>query len=251
MTVLSKNSLHELVLICACESEFSGNGYLSGWFDSDTSYKDECQAEELGKYLFEKKIQFDIAFTSYLKRAIKTCHAILEQMNLHWIPVHKSWRLNAQMYGMLEGWDKSKLFYHHGTERIMAWTRKFDTAPPPLTQNSRDHPIFENKYELFAKSIIPDTESLRDVRKRVLPFWCDEIVPAIKEGNRVLIVAHESVLRALMKYLDGTSDNFGNIDLTPSIPLVYEFNEHMRPTRFYYLTKNEQDKQPSNTLGPT
>nr|CDS29654.1 phosphoglyceromutase [Hymenolepis microstoma] len=155
------------------------------------------------------------------------------------------------MYGMLEGCDKSKLVHLHGAEQIMSWTRKYDIAPPPLTQNSRVHPIFENKYELFAKSIIPDTECHRDVRKRVLPFWCDEIVPAIKEGNRVLIVAHESVLRALIKYFDETSDNnIGDVDFTPCTTLVYEFNEHMRPIRFYYLKKDEQDKQPCNTLDP-
>ncbi|KAM3174233.1 hypothetical protein ACTXT7_010960 [Hymenolepis weldensis] len=180
MTGSSENSLYQLVLIRACESEFSGNGLLCGWADSDVSYDGECQAEEMGKYLLEKKIEFDVAFTSYLKRAIKTCHTILEQMGLHWIPVHKSWRMNARMYGILERCDKSKLAFHHGNEQIMAWTRKFAIAPPPLFRNSRDHPVFENKYELLAKSVIPDTEGLRDVHKRVLPFWCDEIVPAIK-----------------------------------------------------------------------
>ncbi|KAM7541276.1 hypothetical protein Aperf_G00000041438 [Anoplocephala perfoliata] len=301
MTGLPNLPFYQLVLIRNGESELTRHGIFCGWADSDISYRGECQAEEVGRLLSKKKVEFDIAFTSYLKRAIKTCHIILGQMSLEWIPVQKSWRLNPQMFGMLQGCHQSKLVVQYGDNQVMSWRRDYVSAPPPLSQNSREHPIYENKYTLFTadgrahkvsivgirrylllliptgqaesgnfrivivivvhlwvsgwlswvfvcsyrlmmspmlldKSLIPDTECLRDSYERLLPFWCDGIVPAIKEGNRVLVVAHESTLRVLMKYVDHISDeNIAYANIPPCTPLVYDFDEQMRPIRHYYL----------------
>ncbi|KAL5961658.1 putative phosphoglycerate mutase [Taenia solium] len=248
-----EQSFYQLVLIRNGESEFSKNNLFCGWTDSDISYKGECQSEDAGKLLMKGGVEFDIAFTSFLRRAIKTCHIILEQMGLLWIPIYKqaqfyvlfcplcpSWRLNARMYGMLQGCNKSKLALQHGDDQVRIWRREYSGAPPSLSRDAKQHPIFESKYALLDKTIVPDTECLRDAYERLLPFWNDDIVPAIKEGNRVLVVAHGSTLRALMKFIDHISDeNIVDVNIPPCIPLVYDFDEHMEPIRHYYLKDDE------------
>ncbi|CDS41428.1 phosphoglycerate mutase [Echinococcus multilocularis] len=236
----SEQPFYQLVLIRNGESDFSKNNLFCGWTDSDISYKGECQSEDAGKLLVKKGVEFDIAFTSFLRRAVKTCHLILEQMGLLWIPIHKSWRLNARMYGMLQGCNKSKLALQHGDDQVRIWRREYNGTPPALSRDAKQHPIFESKYALLDETTIPDTECLRDAYERLLPFWDDEIVPAIKEGNRVLVVAHGSTLRALMKFLDHVPDeDIVDINIPPCTPLVYDFDEHMTPIRHYYLRDDE------------
>ncbi|VDK31637.1 unnamed protein product [Taenia asiatica] len=389
-----KSHCYKVVFIRHGESEFNQENKIVGWLDSDLSSRGECEARQAGQMIKQRSIGFDTAYTSVLKRAIKTCHIVLEELDLLWIPVLKSWRLNDRMYGALQGltqneiatkygqcqlqlwmksydipppallstdpllpefdpryavssaltqrmitksyqlldhnvlpktecfkdtvkrvlpyWNdevvpamkkgkrvlivahansirallkhinyipdrkvpdveipfgiplvyelnadlmpirhyyladdskgcnKSKLALQHGDDQVHVWRREYSGAPPSLSRDAKQHPIFESKYALLDKTIVPDTECLRDAYERLLPFWNDDIVPAIKEGNRVLVVAHGSTLRALMKLLDHISDeNIVDINIPPCIPLVYEFDEHMKPIRHYYLKDDE------------
>ncbi|EUB64490.1 putative phosphoglycerate mutase [Echinococcus granulosus] len=228
----SEQPFYQLVLIRNGESDFSKNNLFCGWTDSDISYKGECQSKDAGKLLVKRGVEFDIAFTSFLRRAVKTCHLILEQMGLLWIPIHKQARFG--------GCNKSKLALQHGDDQVRIWRREYNGTPPALSRDAKQHPIFESKYALLDETTIPDTECLRDAYERLLPFWNDEIVPAIKEGNRVLVVAHGSTLRALMKFLDHVPDeDIVDINIPPCIPLVYDFDEHMTPIRHYCLRDDE------------
>ncbi|KAL7063458.1 hypothetical protein AAHC03_01843 [Spirometra sp. Aus1] len=184
----------------------------------------------------EKGFTFDVAYTSVLKRAIKTLNHVLEENDLHWIPVHKTWRLNERMYGGLQGLNKSETAAKHGEAQVKIWRRAYDIPPPPLDTSDPRYPGHEPKYAMLDNSVIPVTECLKDTVVRVLPFWFDEIVPAMKSGRKVLITAHGNSLRALIKYLDKIPDDkIVELNIPTGIPLVYELDENMRPIKHYYL----------------
>ncbi|BHF57764.1 hypothetical protein SprV_0100071000 [Sparganum proliferum] len=184
----------------------------------------------------EKGFTFDVAYTSVLKRAIKTLNHVLEENDLHWIPVHKTWRLNERMYGGLQGLNKSETAAKHGEAQVKIWRRAYDIPPPPLDTSDPRYPGHEPKYAMLDNSVIPVTECLKDTVERVLPFWFDEIVPALKSGRKVLITAHGNSLRALIKYLDKIPDDkIVELNIPTGIPLVYELDENMRPIKHYYL----------------
>ena len=175
---------------------------------------------------------FDVAFTSVLKRAIKTLNIILDEMDLQWIPVTKSWRLNERMYGALQGLNKSETAEKHGEKQVLVWRRSYDIPPPPIEDESRFNPAHEAKYATMDAALIPRTECLKDTIARCLPFWNEQIAPALAAGQRVVVAAHGNSLRGIVKHLDGISDDdIAGLEIPTGMPLVYELDEQLRPVR--------------------
>ncbi|VDL99921.1 unnamed protein product [Schistocephalus solidus] len=233
---MSSSKVYKVVLIRHGESVYNQENRFCGWHDADLSDKGECEAKKAGEMIKEKGFTFDVAYTSVLKRAIKTLNHVLEENDLHWIPVHKTWRLNERMYGGLQGLNKSETAAKHGEAQVKIWRRAYDIPPPPLDISDPRYPGHEAKYAMLDSSVIPVTECLKDTVVRVLPFWFDEIVPAMKSGKKVLITAHGNSLRALVKYLDKIPDDkIVELNIPTGIPLVYELDENMRPIKHYYL----------------
>uniref|UniRef100_A0A0X3QCX8 phosphoglycerate mutase (2,3-diphosphoglycerate-dependent) n=2 Tax=Schistocephalus solidus TaxID=70667 RepID=A0A0X3QCX8_SCHSO len=235
-----QSQCYKVVFIRHGESEYNQENRFCGWVDADLSARGECEAKQAGQMIKQRSMCFDVAYTSVLSRAIKTCHYVLEELGLLWIPIHKTWRLNERMYGALQGLDKAETAAKHGEAQVKLWRRSYDIPPPPLDVTDSGHPLRDQRYALLDSSVIPKTESLKNTVDRVLPFWFDEIVPAIKAGKRVLIAAHGNSIRALIKYLENISDK-DIIELTvpTGIPLVYELNADMKPVKHYYLADDE------------
>jgi 2,3-bisphosphoglycerate-dependent phosphoglycerate mutase len=186
--------------------------------------------------LIQDGYSFDVAYTSVLKRAIKTLWIVLEEMDLMWIPVHRNWRLNERHYGALQGLNKSETAERFGMEQVMTWRRSYDVPPPPLSTDDERYPGKDPRYAPLKPQEIPLTESLKDVVNRFLPYWNEVIAPAVREGQRVLIVAHGNSLRGLLKFLDRISDQeIVEINIPTGIPLVYELDDNLTPLRSYYL----------------
>ncbi|XP_064603899.1 probable phosphoglycerate mutase isoform X2 [Liolophura sinensis] len=193
--------------------------------------------------LKEKGFVFDVAFTSVLKRAIKTLFFIQDELDNHWIPVHRHWRLNERHYGGLQGLNKSETAAKHGEDQVKIWRRSYDTPPPPLEQDDPRSAANDPKYSHLDKNAVPSCECLKDTVFRALPYWHDVIVPTIKSGQRVLISAHGNSLRALVKYLDKISDaDIAGLNIPTGIPLVYELDENLQPVRHFYLASEEEVK---------
>ncbi|CAF1078720.1 unnamed protein product [Rotaria sordida] len=197
-------------------------------------------------WLKEKGYTFDVAFTSLLKRAIKALNCIQEELDLHWILVHHHWRLNERMYGALQGKNKSETAAKYGEDQVKIWRRAYDIPPPELETSSEFNPRNDPKYKLFKifkkkyQRVLPLTECLKDTVERVLPYWHDAIVPAIRSGQKVLVTAHGSPLRALIKYLDKVSDDeIVQLNLPTGIPLVYELDENLNPLKHYYIAPDD------------
>jgi 2,3-bisphosphoglycerate-dependent phosphoglycerate mutase len=179
---------------------------------------------------------FDVAFTSVLKRAIKTLWIVLEEMDLMWIPVHRSWRLNERHYGALQGLDKAETARRHGKDQVHIWRRSFDVRPPALASDDKDSAGRDPRYAGLRPEEIPRTESLKDTIERFLPYWRDVIAPAVRKGERVLIAAHGNSLRGLVKTLDGIPDNeIAELNIPTGVPLVYELEDNLKPIRHFYL----------------
>jgi len=226
----------KLVLLRHGESEWNLANRFTGWTDVGLSPKGEEEADAAGRLLTEEKYDFDLAFTSVLKRALLTLYRTLEEMDRLWIPVEKHWRLNERHYGALQGLNKAETAAQHGDEQVHIWRRSYDIAPPPLDPDDERHPRHEPCYRDLAPDLLPATESLKDVVGRMLPFWHDFIVPALRSGRRVLVSAHGNSLRALVKHLDGISDEeIPDLNIPTGIPLVYELDEDLRPEGHYYL----------------
>jgi 2,3-bisphosphoglycerate-dependent phosphoglycerate mutase len=186
--------------------------------------------------LKEHGFSFDVAFTSVLKRAIRTLWIVLDEMNLMWIPVHRDWRLNERHYGALQGLNKSEMGRRHGEAQVTLWRRSYDVRPPAVEQKDPRHPCHDPRYRQLRKEQLPATECLKDTEARLLPCWHDRIAPAVRSGRSVLIAAHGNSLRALVKYLDSISDaDIADLNIPTGIPLVYELDEKLRPVRHYYL----------------
>jgi 2,3-bisphosphoglycerate-dependent phosphoglycerate mutase len=209
---------------------------FTGWTDVGLTDKGIAEAKEAGRLMREGGYTFDVAFTSVLKRAIKTMWLALEEMDLLWIPEYKTWRLNERHYGALQGLNKKETVDRHGEEQVRIWRRSYDIRPPALDPNDERSPAEDPRYSDLQATEIPLTECLKDTVDRVLPFWESTIAPAVRQGRRVLIASHGNSLRALVKYLDKISDSeIVGLNIPTGIPLVYELNDDLTPVRSFYL----------------
>ena len=219
----------KLVLIRHGESEWNLENRFTGWKDVDLSPKGIEEAKSAGKILKEMNLVFDVAYTSYLKRAIKTLNIVLEEMDELYIPVYKSWRLNERHYGALQGLNKAETAKKYGDEQVHIWRRSFDVAPPSIDKNSEYYPKSDRKYANLADSDIPLGESLKDTIARVLPYWHSDISKSLQEGKNVIVAAHGNSLRALIKYLLNISnEDILNLNLTTGKPLIFEMNKDLK-----------------------
>ncbi len=228
--------MHKVVLLRHGESTWNQENRFTGWTDVDLSERGVQEAQEAGRLLKEGAYLFDIAYTSVLKRAIRTLWIALDIMDQMWLPVAKSWRLNERHYGALQGLNKAETAATHGDAQVKIWRRSYDIPPPALEKSDPRHPSRDPRYAGLTESELPLTESLKDTVARFLPYWHDTIAPSIRAGQRVLIAAHGNSLRALVKYLDKVSEkDIVELNIPTGIPLVYELDESLRPIRHYYL----------------
>jgi len=225
-----------LVLLRHGESTWNRENRFTGWTDVDLSPRGREEAAEAGRLLRQGGYLFDSAYTSVLKRAIRTLWIALDELDRMWIPVSKNWRLNERHYGALQGLNKAETAATHGEAQTKIWRRSYDIPPPPLADDDERHPSRDPRYASLAPSEIPRTESLKDTVARFLPYWHGDIAPAIRSGRRVLIAAHGNSLRALVKYLDGIDDQaIVELNIPTGIPLVYELDDALKPLRHFYL----------------
>jgi len=232
-----------LVLLRHGESTWNKENRFTGWKDVDLSERGREEAREAGRLLKEGGYVFDIAYTSVLKRAIRTLGIALDELDLLWIPVIKDWRLNERHYGALQGLNKAETAAKHGEAQIKLWRRSYDVPPPSLTPDDERHPSRDPRYASLKPGELPLSESLKDTVARFLPFWHEAIAPTIKGGKRVVIAAHGNSLRALVKYLDNMSEAaIVDLNIPTGIPLVYELNDALEPLRHYYLGDPEAAK---------
>jgi 2,3-bisphosphoglycerate-dependent phosphoglycerate mutase len=225
-----------LVLLRHGESVWNKENRFTGWTDVDLSEKGLEEAREAGRLMAAEKFEFDMAFTSVLKRAIRTEWIALGEMDQMWIPEYKSWRLNERHYGALQGLNKAETAAEHGEAQVKIWRRSYDIPPPPLTQDDPRHPSRDRRYAEIPPEELPLTESLKDTVNRFLPYWHEAIAPRIKAGSKVLITAHGNSLRALVKYLDNVADEeIVELNIPTGVPLVYLLNENLKPLQHYYL----------------
>jgi len=241
--------MYKLVLLRHGESTWNKENRFTGWTDVDLSEKGIEEAKEAAKMLIEEGLTFDIAFTSLLKRGIRTLWIVLDEMDLMWIPVYRSFRLNERHYGALQGLFKSKLAAEVGEDQVLIWRRSYDIPPPALKTSDPRYPGNDPKYKDLSSEDIPLTECLKDTVERVLPYWHDIIVPTIKSGKRVLIAAHGNSLRALVKYLDKIKDEeIIKFNIPTGIPLIYELDEKLKPISHYYLGDEEKVQAAINAV---
>jgi 2,3-bisphosphoglycerate-dependent phosphoglycerate mutase len=228
--------MQKLVLLRHGESVWNRENRFTGWTDVDLSERGRQEAQEAGRLLKEAGYVFDVAYTSVLKRAIRTLWYSLDALDLMWIPVDKAWRLNERHYGGLQGLNKAETAERHGEQQVKIWRRSYDIPPPALAPDDERHPSRDPRYASLDPSDLPLTESLKDTVTRFLPYWHQTIAPAIASGKRVVIAAHGNSLRALVKYLDEVSEaDILELNIPTGIPLVYELNDALRPIRHYYL----------------
>ncbi len=226
----------KLVLLRHGESIWNKENRFTGWTDVDLSEKGIAEARTAGGRLKQEGFVFDVAYTSVLKRAIRTLWITLDEMDLMWIPVHRSWRLNERHYGALQGLNKAETAEKYGEEQVLIWRRSYDVPPPALDSSDERFPGRDPRYRGLDQNELPLCESLKDTVARCLPYWHQEIAPAIQSGKRVLISAHGNSLRALVKYLDNISDDkIVGLNIPTGIPLVYELDSDLKPLRNYYL----------------
>ncbi|EAD9920408.1 2,3-diphosphoglycerate-dependent phosphoglycerate mutase [Listeria monocytogenes] len=228
----------KLVLIRHGQSEWNKLNLFTGWHDVDLSQEGVVEAMTAGKRIKEAGLEFDVAFTSVLTRAIKTLNYVLEESDQMWVPVHKSWRLNERHYGALQGLNKQETAEKYGADQVQKWRRSYDTLPPLLEENDERQAKNDRRYQLLDTHAIPSGENLKVTLERVIPYWMDTIASEIKEGRRVVIAAHGNSLRALVKFLEGISDDeIMDLEIPTGVPLVYELNDDLKPVNKYYLDK--------------
>jgi len=226
----------KIVLLRHGESTWNKENRFTGWTDVDLSEKGVEEAQKAGKALKNGGFVFDIAYTSVLKRAIRTLWITMDAMDLMWLPVKNTWRLNERHYGALQGLNKSETAKKYGEQQVLIWRRSYDVPPPLLEKTDPRYPGNEAKYHDLSQSQLPLAESLKDTYKRCLPYWHKTIAPAVKSGKKVIIAAHGNSLRALVKYLDNVSDDeILNLNIPTGIPLVYELDDNLKKIKSYYL----------------
>jgi 2,3-bisphosphoglycerate-dependent phosphoglycerate mutase len=225
-----------LVLLRHGESTWNKENRFTGWTDVDLSDTGRAEASNAGKLMKAEGLTFDVAYTSVLKRAIRTCWIALDELDLLWIPVFRHWRLNERHYGALQGLNKAETAAQHGDEQVKIWRRSYDIRPPALTPDDPRHPKRDQRYAGMRPEDLPLTESLKDTVERFMPYWKETIAPSIRDGQRVLIAAHGNSLRALVKYLDNISDHdIVELNIPTGVPLVYELDDELNAVTRRYL----------------
>ncbi len=241
--------MHKLVLLRHGESTWNQENRFTGWTDVDLSDKGIAEAIQAGKTLKDGGYTFDVAFTSVLTRAIRTLWLTLEQLDLLWLPTHKSWRLNERHYGALQGLNKAEMAKQFGEEQVLIWRRSYDVRPPALERSDPRFPGNDPRYASLDPRTLPTTECLKDTVERFVPYWQDAIVPALKGNRRVIIAAHGNSLRALVKYLDNIPDDeIVHLNIPTGIPLVYELDDELNPLQHYYLGDPEAVAQATQSV---
>ncbi len=236
--------MHVLVLLRHGESIWNKENRFTGWTDVDLSEKGIEEAKNAGQLLKQEGFTFDKAYTSVLKRGIRTLWIVLDEMDLMWIPVYRDWRLNERHYGALQGYYKSEMAKKLGEEQVLVWRRSYDVPPPALKTSDPRYPGNDPVYKELDPKDIPVTECLKDTVERFLPYWHEKIAPAVKSGKKVIISAHGNSLRALVKYLDTLSEEeVVNLDIPTGIPLIYELDDQLKPIKHYYLGDPEEVKK--------
>jgi 2,3-bisphosphoglycerate-dependent phosphoglycerate mutase len=239
----------KLVLLRHGESAWNLENRFTGWTDVDLTPKGREEAREAGRLLLEGGYTFDVAFTSLLKRAIRTLWITLDGMDLMWIPVYRSWRLNERHYGALQGLDKAETAAKYGDQQVLVWRRSYSDPPPPLDPADERYPGHDRRYADLSLAELPVGESLRDNVARFLPYWWETIVPELRAGRRVLIAAHGNSLRSLVKHLDDVSDEeIVGLNIPTGIPLVYELDDDLKPLRHYYLGDPEAARKAAEAV---
>ncbi|QQC62669.1 2,3-diphosphoglycerate-dependent phosphoglycerate mutase [Paraburkholderia ginsengisoli] len=232
--------MYKLVLIRHGESTWNKENRFTGWVDVDLTEQGNSEAQQAGVLLKESGYTFDIAYTSVLKRAIRTLWHVQDKMDLMYLPVVHSWRLNERHYGALSGLNKAETAAKFGDEQVLVWRRSYDTPPPALEPTDERAPYADPRYAKVPREQLPLTECLKDTVARVLPLWNESIAPAIKSGRKVVIAAHGNSIRALVKYLDNISDDdIVGLNIPNGVPLVYELDENLKPIKHYYLGDQE------------
>ena len=241
--------MRQLVLLRHGESAWNKENRFTGWTDVDLTEQGVAEAKSAARVLKEKGFVFDVAHTSVLKRAIRTLWIVLDAMDLMWIPVHRSWRLNERHYGALQGLNKAETAAKFGDEQVLIWRRSYDVPPPALQPSDPRHPGSDPRYAQLSPSELPLTECLKDTVARFLPYWHEVIAPSVKAGQKVIIAAHGNSLRALVKYLDNVGDaEIVGLNIPTGIPLVYELADDLKPLRHYYLGDPEVVAQAMRTV---
>jgi len=236
--------MNRLVLIRHGESTWNKENRFTGWTDVELSERGIREASEAGKILKKEGFEFKIAYTSYLTRAIRTLWLIQEQMDLLWIPVFKTWRLNEKHYGQLQGLNKLEMAEKYGDEQVLIWRRSYDVRPPALDENDPRHPRFDIRYRHLDPKDIPATEALKDTVDRIVPYWKEEMEPALKKQGQVIVAAHGNSLRGIVKYLKNISDeDIVGLNLPTGIPYVFEFDDQMNLLKDYFLGDPEVIKK--------
>jgi 2,3-bisphosphoglycerate-dependent phosphoglycerate mutase len=236
--------MYKLVLLRHGESVWNKENRFTGWTDVDLSAKGLEEAKQAGEVLKQAGYTFDVAYTSVLKRAIRTLWTVLDEMDLMWLPVHRHWRLNERHYGALQGLNKAETAQQHGEEKVKIWRRSYDIPPPALDKADKRYPGHDRRYQHLDERDIPLTESLKDTVARFLPLWLETIAPEVSKGKRVLITAHGNSLRALMKYLDNISEReIVELNVPTGMPLVYELDSQLKPLKHYYLGNEDAVKK--------
>ncbi len=235
--------MYKVVLLRHGESTWNKENRFTGWTDVDLSETGREEAARAGRLLKAEGYVFDVAYTSVLKRAIRTLWLVLDELDQMWIPVHRDWRLNERHYGALQGLNKAETAARHGEAQTKIWRRSYDVPPPALTPDDPRHPGHDPRYASLKPEELPLTECLKDTVARFLPAWHEKIAPAVTRGERVLVTAHGNSLRALVKYLDGISDaDIVELNIPTGIPLVYELDADLKPIKSYYLGDPEAAK---------
>lgn len=233
--------MKKIVLLRHGESIWNLENRFTGWTDVDLTEKGVQEALKAGDLLREQGFQFDIAYTSYLKRAVKTLNCVLDRMNQDWIPVEKSWRLNEKHYGTLQGLNKSETAQKYGDEQVLIWRRSYDIAPPPLEEKDPRNPRFDIRYAQLSNKELPRTESLQDTVNRILPYWHEVIYPALQNVDQILIAAHGNSLRGIIKYWKNIpNEEIVHLNLPTAVPYVFEFDEQLQLTNDYFLGDPEE-----------
>jgi 2,3-bisphosphoglycerate-dependent phosphoglycerate mutase len=233
--------MHKLVLLRHGESQWNLENRFTGWHDVNLTEQGEREGREAGRLLKDESFEFDVAYTSVLTRAIRTLWLALTEMDQVWIPVHREWRLNERHYGSLQGLNKAETAEKHGDEQVLVWRRSYDIPPPPMTKDDDGYAGKDRRYANLDERQIPLTECLEDTVARFLPLWTETIVPQIKAGKNVLIAAHGNSLRALIKYIDGVSEeDIIGMNVPTGMPLVYELDEDLKPLNRQYLGDPEK-----------
>lgn len=241
---LKLDEMKKIVLLRHGESIWNQENRFTGWTDVDLTEKGMAEARRAGDLLKKEGFLFDKAYTSYLKRAVKTLDVVLDRMDLDWIPVEKSWRLNEKHYGALQGLNKAETAQKYGDEQVLIWRRSYDIAPLPLSEDDPRNPRFDTRYREVPESDLPRTESLKDTVERILPYWKDTIFPSLEKNDQLLVAAHGNSLRGIIKYLKHISDEeIVHLNLPTAVPYVFEFDNKLNLVKDYFLGDPDEIKK--------